>query len=262
MTAAGKFWAFKRLSRDHQLTGSALPGRTKAAKTGAIRRQPMIRTIFAVLLISSVALAQVAPGAPDDTAPATPTYRTYTYFDGIRQGSSQKGVVVVFLGSGFVAARSATGGGIMPASLVFEEGDGLRASDIVYPSPERRKFDFRKDPVDVISPKFAIEFKLSAAKRAEAGEHTLRGKLFFQVLDDGGASPPQKMDVEFPVRTVARDTMIVPAQGPPLDSFGIQPPARKPDHDKLWLIALAPILIPLTFLEFLVCGITGQDCRC
>ena len=222
----------------------------------------MIRTIFAVLLISSVGLAQVAPGAPDGTAPATPTYRTYTYFDRIRQGSSQKGVVVVFLGSGFVAARSATGGRIMPANLMFEEGNGLRASDIEYPNPERRKFEFQKDPVEVTSPKFAIQFKLSAAKNAALGEHALRGKLVFQMIDEEGASSPQQMDVEFPVTTVARDQIVVPTQGPPLNSLGVQPPAQKPDHDKFWLIALAPILIPLSLLEFLVCGITGQDCRC
>jgi hypothetical protein len=222
----------------------------------------MIRTILSVLLISSLGLAQVARNTADSAGTATPSYRTYTYFDGIRQGTSEKGVLVVFLGNGFIGARSATGGRIMPVKLVFEEGDGLRASDIMYPSPERRKFGFQKDPVEVIGPKFAIQFKLSSAGGAALGERTLRGKLIFQTINDEGASSPQQIDVEFPVRTVARDRTIVPVQRPLLNALGVQPPAQKPDHDKFWLIALAPVLIPLTFLEFLVCSITGQDCRC
>lgn len=120
--------------------------------------------------------------------------------------------------------------------------------------------------VRVLNPSFQVAIKLKASKKATLGAHLLHGKITYQLILDDGALPPQEMEVALPVTVVDKDTITF--QNPEYQQRYGWGSAASPGigsgskGEKVALILLAPLIVPLVFLELIVCGIRGQDCRC
>jgi hypothetical protein len=226
----------------------------------------MWRSIFAVILLPALTAAQSVPSAgslqmsAEQTSPKTSvaprstpssSYKPYTYCNGIRRGATEEVAVQLSTG-GFATTPKSPVSGIVPLELELEPAEGLTFTEIHYPEPFPRKFDFHPKPIPVagLSP---IRFKVRADDKAELGVHVLRGKLMFQPVHfDSTMEPVQQLDVEIPLTVVEQDAKVGRGAWPfPHTSAGAV----------ILLIVLAPILIALVVLYYTVCAIEGpQNC--
>lgn len=223
----------------------------------------MWRNISAVVLLSSLTAAQTASQttapAPDqiDRSTALPFYRTYTYYQRLPQGRTEK-VAIRFHTAGPSVAHQARGEGIAPMRFEVTDTEALAASDVAYPAPEKRSVGSRPELLDAVGDSFAVQFNLKAAKDAPPGAHIVRGTLSYQQIGTDGALIRQQLDVAIPVA-------VAPASEPVAqDEWPFAMPIRT-DHsrrDKITLWALAPLLIPLSIFMGIFCFVTGQDCSC
>ena len=107
-------------------------------------------------------------------------------------------------------------------------------------------------PIAVLDPPFAIRFKVKVSRNAMPGTHQLHGRITYQPIRADGVFAPQKMEIVVPIAVVDHNAPVRKNSG-----FGHTPgfnANRK--GDVIWLILLAPILIPLSVLAALV----GTDC--
>jgi len=225
------------------------------------------RSICAVILLPSLAAAQadttatsqrVSPQAPGSETQFqfSPSYRAYTYYAAIRQGTTEKAAVQLVLGEPgkvFASARS-FGASAVPTKLELQGDEGLTVGRIKYPKPFKRQFAFQKDPIPVHVAAFAVQFTVTAAKDTRLGVHTLRGKITFQTINEAGVSAVQQMEVEIPV------TVVEPGAKVMRDGWPYYNPNPEGARTYVLLALLAPIIIPLMIVALLVCGITGGSC--
>ena len=229
----------------------------------------MWRSLVAVLLLHSLTAAQaqqdrpVPPVRPDESTPklserARPkpaSSRQYTFYDAIRRGRSEEAAIQLSV-SGFVTTPQSPVAGIVPLKLELQPSEGMIFSKFRYPKTMARKVNFRPEPIAVAWMPF-IRFQLKADDSAALGARVLSGKLTFQAIRmDSSLGPVEQLDVLIPITVVEHDAKVSKAEWPfPPTAFD------NPDHDKLVLLLFLPILLPLMMLEWLVCGVTGRDCR-
>jgi hypothetical protein len=124
---------------------------------------------------------------------------------------------------------------------------------------------FQKSTVRVLIPTFEVAIKVKASKNATIGSHLLRGKITYQPISENGVSPLQEMELALPITVIDKDIITLSnpeylkdyAPLPDRGSFG-----KNSKGEQLELILLAPILVPLTILEMIMCGFWGEDCSC
>jgi len=123
----------------------------------------------------------------------------------------------------------------------------------------------QKSSVRVLSPTFEVVIKVKASKQATLGAHLLRGKMTYQPISENGVLPPQEMELALPITVVAKD-MITLSNPEYLRDYGPAPDrgsfGKNSKNEKVTLILLAPILVPLRILEMIMCGFWGEDCSC
>jgi len=222
----------------------------------------MWRSICAMVLVSSVALAQsedataTAGQSPQNTRPdmtkaKSPSYRQYTFYTQIRQGTTERAAIALSL-QGFVTSPRSIVPRVIPLRLELQSADGITVKDVDYPKPRRQTFAFRPEPIPVT---FAqpIKFKVHAPGDSRLGIHTLTGKLTFQIITNRGISAPQSIDVQFPVTVVAHGAQVHRADWP--------------DHEMnraalVTLIVLSPVLIAALIPIMAICTIVAGTPVC
>jgi len=129
--------------------------------------------------------------------------RQFIYYSALRQGTTEKGKVVLFLAPDtFVTSPRSPVKSIIPLNLELPKANGIEAKDFIYPKTRKHSFAFRQEPLQVALPDLGIEFKIKADENASLGPHTLSGKLTFQVITENGVSARQEVPMQFPVTVV------------------------------------------------------------
>lgn len=222
----------------------------------------LCRLTLVIAQMPGLLLAQQDPIVLQRSVPQTipstlllPSYRTYTYFQSLRQGRAERAALMVNFGTYFIVSARNSNSAAVPLKLEIEDGDGLTLGSVTSGKDSNIRIDFIPGRIRVMDVDFPMQFKIAAPRNARLGMHIIRGRLMFQGATFGQVSPQQQIEILFPVTVVgshehaARDAW-------PL----VRPRQNAPTYALLALAA--PILIPLTVLELIVCGITGQSCEC
>jgi hypothetical protein len=221
----------------------------------------MWRALCAVVLLPTLtaaqseatgAMAQEAAsraGRSVETSPVKPAYSSFTYYNEIRQGTTEE-VAVQRSAPGFVTLSRSAVPGIAPLRLELQPAEGFMIGKIRYPKTFKRKLAFQPEPVRVTTATWnPILFNLRVDRNASLGMHVLTGKMTFQSIDAAkGAGAVQEVEVQIPVMVVRHDAKV---------SRGRWPVYKTPVALIVVLIVLSPILIPLVIPIYLVCIAAG-----
>jgi hypothetical protein len=182
------------------------------------------------------------------------TYEALTQMQQIRQGTTERAGLVLDLGTELIVSPRNRGGALIPLKLEFAPEEGVMLSDFQFPADDRNPHSFQSDPLRLIHPKMAIQFKVKASRKAALGNRTLQGKLTYQIVRDQQALPPQVLDLELPLSVIEHDSVTTKSTAY-TERFG---DTRADHHVLMWV--LSPILIPAIAAVVLVCLAAHIDC--
>jgi hypothetical protein len=219
----------------------------------------MWRALSAVVLLPTFTAAQseVAataeavqsqPSSAVATGPTKPAYRSYSYYNEIRRGTTEE-IAVQIASPGLVTLSQSPVPGIVPLQLELQTAEGFTIDKIRYPKTSKRKLALQPEPVRVASAWNPIQFKLHVDRSAALGTHTLVGKMTFQTINGvKGVGEAQEVDVQIPITVVEHDTKV---------SRSEWPIHRLPVWGVVLLIVFSPVLIELVIPLYLICAVEG-----
>jgi hypothetical protein len=224
----------------------------------------MCRALCAVVLLPSLTAAQsdaaamvqsVQPQPSLSVAanPTRPVYRSYTYYNEIRQGTTED-LAVQLAVPGFVTLPASRVPGIVPLRLELQPSEGLTVSKIRYPKLRQRKLAFQREPAQVTDAwQSPIQFKLHADPNTPPGPRTVAGKLTFQAISDAtGVGAVEEVGVQIPITVVPHDAKVTRANWPI---------HKMPVAVVVLLIVFLPVLVPVVLPIYLICLAEGPR-RC
>ncbi len=85
--------------------------------------------------------------------------------------------------------------GLIPTVLSLHESQGLRVEDIRFPEPERKRFEYAREPVEVFSGKIPVRARLIVGENAPKGQQVITGLLSFQACSAQACLPPEKVEI-------------------------------------------------------------------
>jgi hypothetical protein len=188
------------------------------------------------------------PSSGAAAGPTKPAYRSYTYYNEMRRGTTED-IAVQIAVPGLVTLSQSPVPGIVPLRLELQRAEGITIDRIRYPKTSKRKLAFQPDPIRVANTWNPIQFKLRVDRNAELGTHTLVGKLTFQAINGvKGVGEVQEVEVQIPVTVVDHDTRVSRAEWPI---------HRLPVWAVVLLIVFSPVLIALAIPLYLICAVEG-----
>ena len=95
---------------------------------------------------------------------------------------------------------------LIPTVLSFMDSEGLQIDNILFPEPEKKKFEYTDKPVDVYSGSFYIKGTVEAGIQASEGAHTIKGNLSYQACSEKSCLAPETVPVEVPITIVPAGT--------------------------------------------------------
>lgn len=221
----------------------------------------MWRSILAVVLLSSLTAAQTAqtqPGPPAQSVgvkppqlqrPPVPTYRTITFYDGIRRGTDEEVAIQVQLGDYFTTPGSPISG-IVPLHLELQPADGFTFTHLRYPKARKQKVKFQTAAFPVAGSQ--IYFKVRAGQNVPLGINILKAKLTVQPVNAiSGTGAVRQLDVQIPVNVVEHDAKVT--RNP-------WPETHLPVAVWVVIIVLSPVIVALWVPIVLFCTIAANGC--
>lgn len=97
--------------------------------------------------------------------------------------------------------------GLIPTTLSFTDSPAVNVEGVQFPSPEEKKFEYSKEPLEVFAREILIPARLVINEKATTGSHVMSGLLSYQACSDKSCLPPE--DVTIPI------------------SFSVAPPGTK-----------------------------------
>ena len=80
---------------------------------------------------------------------------------------------------------------LIPTTLSFEETPSIKIQRILFPEPEKKKFNYTDDILDVYSGEIFIKATLLIGDNIQPGEHLIKGRLAYQACSDRLCLPPE-----------------------------------------------------------------------
>jgi thiol:disulfide interchange protein DsbD len=109
---------------------------------------------------------------------------------------------------------------IFPTQFAFECPECLQIEAIEFPTPEKVKFDYSDQPVEVFSGAILVKGNLVVSDTAPEGSHFLKAVLSYQACTAEICEPPEELSLSVPVSIVPPGTPIA------LLNQGIFPPTE------------------------------------
>lgn len=97
----------------------------------------------------------------------------------------------------YIHGAKKTSDSIIPTVLSFSESPGVKLDDIQFPSPERKKFAYTKEEVEVYSGEIVVRARLKIAKNTPAGKNLIKGNLSYQACSSLVCMPPEQVPILF-----------------------------------------------------------------
>ncbi len=100
---------------------------------------------------------------------------------------------------------------LIGTELALAPPKDLEVLGIQYPAPERLKFDFSEDTLEVYRGKAAILIALKASPDLALGSQVLKAELTVQACDNSKCIAPSTIPIEIPIEVVGKDQAAEPA---------------------------------------------------
>lgn len=107
---------------------------------------------------------------------------------------------------------------IIPTVLSFSELSGIRVEEIKFPEPEKKKFEYSEEPVEVFSGEIEVSASLVISEKAPIGKQVLNGQLSFQACSLRACMPPEKVPVRINLSIVSPEKNEKPERPAVLES--------------------------------------------
>jgi len=85
--------------------------------------------------------------------------------------------------------------GLIPTKLVFPESPLLAVKEIHWPTPERERFPYAKEPIEVFKGEVEVSARIVISREAPAGKQEIAGKLSYQACSSNSCLPPETVPV-------------------------------------------------------------------
>lgn len=85
--------------------------------------------------------------------------------------------------------------GLIPTVLSFSDIPGLRVEGIRFPVPEKKKFAYAKEPIEVLSRKFSVQARLEVDPDVSPGKYEIKGRLSYQPCSSRSCLPPESIPI-------------------------------------------------------------------
>ena len=85
--------------------------------------------------------------------------------------------------------------GLIPSVLSFPKLQGLRISEIEFPEPEKKRFEYTNDQIDVFSGELLVRAKVVVSENAPTGKRLIKGLLSYQACSPAACKPPEDVPV-------------------------------------------------------------------
>ena len=169
--------------------------------------------LLSLRLLTGQVLAQEGGGSQSASGSAA-VVRTSTFLSlkAVPQGTEFKAALVLTIQEPWhVNANNPKSEYLIGTELVLAPPKSLEVLGIQYPTPERLKFDFSEDTLEVYWGKVPIIVSLKAAPELVLGSQVLKGELTVQACDNSKCIAPRTIDIEIPIEVVGKDVPVVPA---------------------------------------------------
>ena len=92
---------------------------------------------------------------------------------------------------------------IIPTKITFDDTRDLKVTGITFPEPERIKFDYISDHMDVYSGDILVRANILTNESASAGERTINGTLSYQACTASSCQQPEDIPLRFSIVLVS-----------------------------------------------------------
>jgi thiol:disulfide interchange protein DsbD len=94
--------------------------------------------------------------------------------------------------------------GLIPTVLAFSETPGVEIKEFQFPEPEKKRFEYSKEQVDVFSGEFLVQGKLFVKEKAATGKRVITGRLSYQACSSSACLPPENVSAVFSLSIAPR----------------------------------------------------------
>ena len=120
-------------------------------------------------------------------------------------GEHQIAISILIPSSWYVHGTGKSEAGLIPTVLSFAEAPGLKVDDIRFPAPERKKFEYAKQPVEVFSGEILVRATLVVDEKVPPGSKVIKGQLSYQACTARSCVLPESMPVNLSFLVALQD---------------------------------------------------------
>jgi len=128
----------------------------------------------------------------------------------------------------YIHGTGANQEGIIPTILSFPGSPVLKVKEITFPAPEKKRFEYTKEPIEVFSGEFRVTGRLIISKDAPIGKQALKGKLSYQACSSISCLPPETAPVSLSLTITPPGTDTKPVGKPTLAPGDRGPATEQP----------------------------------
>jgi thiol:disulfide interchange protein DsbD len=87
--------------------------------------------------------------------------------------------------------------GLIPTVLSFSETPGVMLREFQFPEPEKKRFGYTNEQVEVFSGEFLVQGQLIVNEKATIGKQVIAGRLSYQACSSRACLPPENIPTVF-----------------------------------------------------------------
>ncbi|NLA75425.1 MAG: thioredoxin fold domain-containing protein [Deltaproteobacteria bacterium] len=126
---------------------------------------------------------------------------------------------------------------LIPTALVFGGSDSMSVDNIVFPVPQKKKFEYTDNAVDVYSGTFYVQGMVKVGEGAAAGLKSVSGELSYQACSKASCLAPETVPVKIGLEVAAAGTVTTRInQDIFLASRNMETPDSRYDSGILWAL--------------------------
>jgi thiol:disulfide interchange protein DsbD len=100
-------------------------------------------------------------------------------------------------------------GTLLPTVMRLQAGPGVEVEEFRFPPPQRRKFEYAPEPVELYSGEVLVGAKLSVSGEAPLGPQEIQGELSYQACSETSCLPPETTPLRVSLSVVPPGTRTV-----------------------------------------------------
>lgn len=85
--------------------------------------------------------------------------------------------------------------GLIPTRLSFTGSPGVKVEQIRFPEPQKKKFPYAEEPIEVFSGEIAVRAELLVSREVSTGKRAIKGRLSYQACSSRSCLPPEGVPI-------------------------------------------------------------------